>query len=187
MESFFDKLGLRPAERRLVVGSGIVLFIVLNIYVIWPHFGDWKVLRKEIQDAEATIVLYQEESAKIPEYESKQAELEISGVKIPSSEMHRTLFQSILTKTDRAGVRRRSTGKVMKRPTSGDEDQFFEEYQITVAFHQTDDEALLNFLISLGSGESVIRVRSITISPDNTGMKLGGSMTLVASYQKERP
>ncbi|MGB0582447.1 MAG: hypothetical protein ACPGVU_22370 [Limisphaerales bacterium] len=183
MESFFDKLGLRPAERRLVVGSGVVLFIVINIYVIWPHFGDWKKLRKEITDAEATIVLYKEEGAKIVFYESKQAELEVSGVKIPSSEMHRTLFQSILTKTDRAKVRRRSTGKVV--PTNSD-DEFFQEYQINVSFHQTKAEALLQFLISLGAGESVIRVKSITVSPDSTGMTLAGSMTLVASYQKEK-
>jgi len=31
MNSFIDKLNLRPAERRLLVGVGVVLFIILNM------------------------------------------------------------------------------------------------------------------------------------------------------------
>ena len=35
MSSFFDKLNLRPSERRLVVLVGIAVFVVLDV-VIWP-------------------------------------------------------------------------------------------------------------------------------------------------------
>lgn len=185
MESFFDKLGLRPAERRLVVGSGVILFIVLNVYVIWPHFNDWKELRKEISDAEATIALYQEESARIGEYQSKEAELEITGVKIPSAKMAISLLQTVETKIQRSGIGRRST--TPSRGSGNGNDEFFEEHQITVTYGDTKDEDLLKFLVSLGTGESVIRVRAMTISPERTQMKLRGSITMVASFQKERP
>ena len=42
MKSLFDKLDLRPGERRLVVGVGIVVFIVLNLLFVFPNFGELK-------------------------------------------------------------------------------------------------------------------------------------------------
>ena len=39
--SIFDKLNLRPQERRLVVIVGMVLFVLINWWFVWPFFGEW--------------------------------------------------------------------------------------------------------------------------------------------------
>ena len=40
MTSYLDRLNLRPFEKRLVVGVGAVLFVVLNLVFVVPHFSD---------------------------------------------------------------------------------------------------------------------------------------------------
>jgi len=40
MNTFLDKLNLRPQERRLVVMGSAALFIVLQFWLVWPHFND---------------------------------------------------------------------------------------------------------------------------------------------------
>ena len=40
MTSYLDRLNLRPFEKRLVVGVGAVLFVVLNAWFVFPHFSD---------------------------------------------------------------------------------------------------------------------------------------------------
>ena len=40
MTSYLDRLNLRPFEKRLVVGVGAVLFVVLNAWFVVPHFSD---------------------------------------------------------------------------------------------------------------------------------------------------
>ena len=37
---YLDRLNLRPFEKRLVVGVGAVLFVVLNAWFVFPHFSD---------------------------------------------------------------------------------------------------------------------------------------------------
>ena len=41
MSAAASKLNLRPQERRLIVLVAIVLFVVLNVWLVWPLFGDW--------------------------------------------------------------------------------------------------------------------------------------------------
>ena len=50
-----------------------------------------------------------------------------------------------------------------------------------------EEKSLVDFLYSLGVGGSLIRVRSMTLSPDPVRQKLQGSLTLVASYAKKAP
>ena len=46
----------------------------------------------------------------------------------------------------------------------------------------------LDFLYNLGSGNSLIRVRDLQLSPDAPArQQLGGTVKLVASYQKNLP
>jgi len=185
MSAFFDKLGLRPAERRLVVGVGVVLFVVLNMYLVWPRFKDWKALRKEIKEAEATIALYKAEAAKIDQYQARESELEVSGTSIPTADMALALLDVVQPKARAAGVKV-VEWKPSKDNTSGTS-EFFEEHKLRIGFRNTDDEALLKFLVSLGTGESVIRIRELSIRPEATRMALMGSITMVASYQKAQP
>ena len=43
--------------------------------------------------------------------------------------------------------------------------EFFEEHKLTISFRNTGKE-LLKFLVSLGDGDSVIRIRDLSIRPE---------------------
>ena len=45
----------------------------------------------------------------------------------------------------------------------------------------------MDFLYGLSAGSSLIRVRSMSLQPDQPRMRLMGNMTLVASYQRQTP
>jgi hypothetical protein len=44
---------------------------------------------------------------------------------------------------------------------------------------------LVNFLYGLGAGNSLIRVRALTLRPDPPRYQLNANMTVVASFQKK--
>jgi len=62
-----SKLNLRPQERRLIAFVAIVLFVVLNIWLVWPHFGDWGKLKMRQFRAMKTFETYRAEIAKVPD------------------------------------------------------------------------------------------------------------------------
>src|SRR4051812_22830112 len=39
-KNFFEQLNLRPHERRVVIVVGVIVFVVLNAWFVWPHFSD---------------------------------------------------------------------------------------------------------------------------------------------------
>ena len=52
---------------------------------------------------------------------------------------------------------------------------------------QSGEAQLVDFLYNLGSGNSLIRVRDLTLRPDPPRQQLSGTVKLVASYQKNPP
>ena len=65
---------------------------------------------------------------------------------------------------------------------------FFEEQWIDVGVNPTGDEEIVDFLIAIGSGNLVVRVKELELKPDiPSHSKLAGSMKLVASFQKKSP
>ena len=70
--------------------------------------------------------------------------------------------------------------------TTTQTNQFFLE--LTQLISVLSGEAqLVDFLYNLGSGNSLIRVRDLQLRPDGPRQQLGGTIKLVASYQKARP
>jgi type II secretory pathway component PulM len=63
MTKFLDKLNLRPGERRLVVVVAIVVFLVLNVWLVWPSFGEWGRTEQRITDARKKVRQFQNELA----------------------------------------------------------------------------------------------------------------------------
>ena len=49
----------------------------------------------------------------------------------------------------------------------------------------TSEAQLVDFLYKLGDGNSLIRVRALSLRPDPPRQNLGGNITLIASYQKK--
>jgi len=82
MNSLFAKLNLQPQERRLVVAIGLVVFIVINFLFIWPHFGDWKKLKKQEGDLEMSVGRYQRLLDQVPALKKELAKLETQGATV---------------------------------------------------------------------------------------------------------
>src|SRR4051812_31276611 len=70
------KFALRPQERRLVAFVLVAVFVLLNMWLVWPHFGDWSQIQAKQERARKTHQLYQAEIAKTSGYRVKLRELE---------------------------------------------------------------------------------------------------------------
>ena len=183
--NFFDKLNLRPQERRLVVIVGLVVFFVLNLWLVWPKFGAWGTEKKRKKDLEETLVRFQAEIDKTRIYKKQLDDLEHQGQSVQSEEQAADLQKVVYSQAALIGIfpSRYEPGT---KSSGGRTNQFFEE-QSGVITVSTEEKPLVDFLYNLGAGSSLIRVRSMTLNPDPTRMKLAGTITLVASYQKKAP
>lgn len=177
MTSYLDKL--TPNERRLVVFVGVVVFAVLNVWFVWPHFGDLARAKARLYSAQETLKKYQLAASKLPEYEKRVRELEKDNPGAARDDQSVELLRAVQSTAGRCGVNIMNVGKV----TTKTNDYFLEQsLGITV---QAREEQLVKFLYELGTSDSIIRVRALSLRPDPPRMQLGGNVTLVASYQRK--
>lgn len=181
MSSFFAKLNLRPQEKRLVVAVVVVVFIVLNAWFIYPHRNDWQAIRNRSVVTEQTLKQYQEEVNRIPAYNAKLDKLKASGSVLLSEELE--LQRTIETHAQASGVLIQSRDP-RSRGGGGKTNQFFEDQTLTITC-TTGPKELVDFLVNLASGNSMIRVREMKLGPDGSQTKLLATLTFVASYQKK--
>ena len=179
MTSLFDKLKLRPFERRLVVVIGIVLFLVLQYFFIWPYFGEVKKSNAQRETALKTLNTYREEIAQTNKFAAGLAKLEGEGAVVPPDDQTSDLMRTIQSQASQNQVVPQNVSRPFTRTN-----EFFLEQSVQVTTLSTED-ALLNFLYNLGSANSLIRVRDLTLRPDQTRTKLSATIKLVASYQKK--
>ncbi len=185
MSSFWDKLNLRPQERRLVVLVAAFVFVVLNVWFIWPHFKDWKMIQIDYDKGSRELLAYQKEIARVPSYEVRLKELESEGPHVIPEEQDLDLVRTVQTLTLANNVTVQQSDPRPK--TSNTEtNQFFEEKTQNMRVEAGNDE-LVNFLVSLASTNSLIRVQEMSLQPAPNGYRLSGNLTLVASYQKRPP
>ncbi len=186
MSAAASKLNLRPQERRLIVLVAIVLFVVLNVWLVWPLFGDWGRYQMNQLRARRTLDTYRSEIAKVSGYRVKLRELENAGPSVVLDEQELDLVRTV---QNQATINRLYVITSDPRPrvsANSQTNRFFEEqYQ---NLHVTaGNEELINFLVSLTSTNSLIRVKDLSVKPDTSGTKLDSQMTLVASYQRTTP
>ncbi len=84
MKTGFENLNLRPFEKRLLAVIGIVLFVILNFWLVFPHFSDWGRLQEQKWNAERKLRVYQNEILQIPELEAKVKQFEGEARGIPA-------------------------------------------------------------------------------------------------------
>jgi hypothetical protein len=187
MNTFLNRLNLRPQERRLVVAVAAILFVVLNIWLVRPHFKDLDRVYQELKRARETLSLYQREAdpKRIAEYQKRLKELESEGSSVLPEARGLDLFRTIQTQAQQHRVDIIGDSGV-STASSTKTNEFFEEKARTIQI-LTEEKNLVDFLVALGSTNSMIRVKSMNLRPDPSQMKLNGSITLVASYQKARP
>ena len=188
MNKLFDKLNLRPQERRLVVLIFFVVFVVLQFWFVRPYFKEWGRLQGEIEKTRASLTLQNAERAKVggpAGYEARLKKLEGEGSQIGSAMSALDLQSRILTQVGQSGVYQ--NGLTPLRSGLQKPGDFFEEQSFTLVFSGTGEPELVDFLYNMGSGSSLVRVRDLSVSPDAGQYKLSGRVTLTASFQKKPP
>jgi hypothetical protein len=186
MSSSLDKLNLRPGEKRLLVGIGIVLFLVLNVLFVWPKFGEFGRLRAETEKIQREMARFQTEIDQEPTYQKLLRELAGQGSQVIREEQTLKLQQTVQSQALASGVTINSYAMQNSRATTTVTNAFFDEQSLVVTY-DTKYGPLINFLVNLAEDESMIRVRHMDVKPDLSRQRLQGNITLVASYQKSRP
>jgi hypothetical protein len=186
LSSFFDKLNLKPGERRVVMFVGIGVFILLNAFFVWPHFGDWGKIQKRKRESQALLKAFQDEIANTTRYQKMMSELQEAGAAVSSQEQASKMQTTVQNQAALSGVQVTRYAPGIQTATSSKPNQFFEEQRGTITV-TTEEKALIDFLYNLGVGGSLIRVRTMGLSPDPAKQKLMGQLELVASYQKKAP
>jgi hypothetical protein len=187
MSSLFDKLNLRPNERRLVIIVAIVVFILLNVFFVRPYFGELGRLQKRQEDARKMLEAFQDEIRKTSQYEAQLRNLREAGASVASEEQALKLSTTIHNQAALSGVQiNRYTPQIRTSASVTKTNQFFEE-QTGTANIIAEEKALVDFLYNLGVGGSLIRVRSMNLSPDPQRQRLQGDIVVVASYAKRPP
>ena len=173
---------LTSVERRFLAGVAVALFLVLNIFFVWPRFGDWKKTNWRWENSNRTLKMFQDEIAQKSAYEAKLKDLESQGgAFVPPEDQSAEFLRAVQSQAAQSGVTIVATTRQPARTN-----QFFLE-QIQSARVTAGEPQLVDFLYKLGAGNSLIRVRELSVQPDVSRMALSASIKLVASYQKKAP
>ncbi len=171
---------LNPAERRFVIGVGILFFIIVNVFWVWPHFSDWGNLKTRMNLASGTLARYDSLIRQKSKIEGDIHKLSNEGTYVPPEDQFTQFLKTIQQYAAQNHVN--FTGS--SRPNTSTNEFFLEQSQ-TISVISGEKE-LVDFLYSLGTGTSLIRVRALSVRPDVQHQQLNASMTLVCSYQKQR-
>lgn len=182
MSNALDRLNLRPFERRLLVGVGLALFLVLNFVFVWPHFSDRGTAINGLENAKRVLTKFEREIAQTPDFEAKIKALESASEPVPQEDQITEFQLAITRQSSQSGVTVSAFGRVNTRTN----DPFFLEQNQTISI-VSEEGPLLDFLYQLGTGSSMIRVRGFSLRPDAPRQRLTGNIILVASYQKKPP
>jgi hypothetical protein len=172
---------LSPLERRFVVGVAVVAFVVVNLIFVWPHFGDRAIYTSRLERARKTISTYQTAIDKSASIEKQVKTLENEGAPVPQEDQAIEFLRTINNTAAMNGVNIVGNNRQPVRTN-----QFFIEQSQAVSSVSGDKE-LVNFLYTLGAGNSMIRVRDLSMRRDPSGTQINANMKLVASYQKKTP
>ena len=189
MSSMIDSLNLRPQEKRAIVAIAVVVFIVLNIVLVFPHFKDYGKIQRQLQAARDDIAKYNAVIAKDRDpangWKKTLADME------KSSGGTATFKEIALAETVTAVARASGVFIASGNPVSTvrigpgtESDKFFESQSLRI-LGQAADDALVKFLWDLGNDPAMIRVWELELHPlDNNRYKLNAAITLTADYLK---
>ncbi len=190
MSAMSDSMNLRPQEKRILVAIAVVVFVVLNLLLVVPHFQDYGKLQKELAATRAKIatnnaVIFKDTNEvdgykKILRDLSKQPEGAVSFKEIQ-------LEQTVTAQARANGIFIQTINNVAPQllGPSSQSDQFFARQSVRIAVQATED-ALVKFLYDVGNDPAMIRVWELTLNPLDLAQryKLSASITLTADYQK---
>jgi len=169
---------LNSSERRFVVAVGLAFFLVINVFWVWPHFSDWGVIRGRLDTANATLATFDAMFQKTNTLAIEVEKMQRGGANVPPEDQAVSFLRTIQTQAAQSGVAVGGNGRLITRTN-----QFFME-QIQTINVTAGEKQLVDFLYNLGSGDSLVRVRDLSIRPDPPRQQLQANLTLIASYQK---
>jgi Tfp pilus assembly protein PilO len=181
MTNPFDQMNLRPQERRILVVVGLIIFVVLNFLLVTPLFGQLGQSEFALDRSKRTLAKYEAEIAKTPNLERIEARLKQEGGSVLSEELQ--LQRIVNNQAIAAGVQVSRSDPVL-RPQIGRTNQFFEDQGLRIDFTSGGKE-LVDFLVGMASGNSMVHVHDMSLRPVAGGTRLGGNIVFVASYQKK--
>jgi len=179
MNSYLAKLN--PSERRFVIGVAVLFFVVVNYLFVWPHFSDWDMYQSRLARAQTKLTTWETAIAAAPRMEAEVKKMQSEGSEVPPEDQATEFLRIIQSQAAQTGV-----GFIGNSRQIGSTNQFFMEQRQTIQVQATDQQ-LVNFLYNLGAGNSLIRVRDLSVRPDPNHFTLNASITLMASYQKKAP
>lgn len=177
MTNPLDKLNLRPFERRLVVGV-LLLLLLIVIIMICPRPSHWTAAQDRLADARGKLARYETAIAQRGDYQKKIAAFESEGAGNVTDDQANQFLRTVQNQAAVSGVSILS----ISRQSSGTNIFFLEQRQTFTV--QADEDKLVDFLYQLGSGDSIIRARGLSLRPNPPRQQLSGNIDLVASYQK---
>jgi hypothetical protein len=183
MKEFWARLN--STERRFVVGVAVVFFLVINIVWVWPHFGDWSETKGRMEASRNQLHTFQSGTNLIPELRKQTDKYLGMGQIVPEENMALDFVRLVQNQLTQFGIIPQNT--TVRRETSGGttNNSFFVEQSETMSLDTTEKQ-LVDFLYSLGAGSnSLIRVKVLSVQPDQSHQRLNARVTLVASYQKK--
>jgi len=179
MKRYWEQL--KPQERRWAVGIGAVVFLMLNYFFVWPHRHDWGRDQARMKSAQDTNQLYSEEIKKKNGYMGKLRDLQSEGQDVLPEDQAIDFIHFYSSREVNNKITPLGNGPLTTRTN-----EFFVEQQMGITC-MADETNLVNFLYSLSEGNSMMRVRAMSLHPDPGKQQLNASLTLVASYQKKAP
>ena len=183
MSNPFDQLNLRPQERRILVIVGLIIFVVLNFLLVTPLFGQLAAAENRLEKSKKTLAKYEAEIARAPDFQRVEERLRKEGGDVLSEELQ--LQRIVNNQATAAGVQVSRYNPVV-RTALGRTNQFFEDQGLTIDF-STGGKELVEFLVGMASGASMVHVHDMGLRPVQGGTRLGGNILFVASYQKKTP
>jgi hypothetical protein len=185
--SVIEQLNLSPQERRIVVVIAVIVFIVLNFLLVWPHFSDLSKVRAELDQTRKDIESWNKVILKDIEpktgYRDQLIKLQLNqggGIGAHQIQLQRTISDQAV----KTGV-----GIEDIRPITSvaQTNQFYEEQSVKISF-ECQESGLINFLFNVGNDPAMIRVRELNLrTADANRYRLRGDAMLSANYVKQAP
>jgi hypothetical protein len=187
LNNFLDQLNLTPQERRIVVGIGMVLIVVLNLLFVWPHFSEWGKIQKQLASMRSDIEKFNKQIALdtnptngLQKQLIKLVHQEGAGV----GDKQVQLQSTIMTQAHKAGV---SVGNYIPGAAGPQTNEFFDKETIRITFDSQEPQ-LISFLYNIGNDPAMIRVSELELSPqDQNRYRLKGAVTFIANFAKRAP
>ena len=127
MNSYLDRL--TSMERRFLAVVVVVVFIVLNLLFVWPHFADWSNTKDRLSKAQKTLAMFQAEIQQKTNYEALVKAMESEGEAVLPEDQAIELLRAIQSQAAQSGVSILGTTRLT---TTGQTNQFFTEQAQTV-------------------------------------------------------